>query len=351
MATVPNIAQLLRLHKCFVAEIKYFPLVYILIHSLFLFQCEDVVFVLVHAPWGVLCRYAEIMMLRAPIREPDEEPEPKRVTKLFKIFQRPFELHSDIPEKDKRYITAFFSRNKMESFLMKDQDTFFSDNDRSRIVNFILQEAKFSPEMEDFGIDRLINKGVYMDGYRLHDGPADGDRAQPPENERQRLRQDWASFRRWYKNQPLNAIKNYLGIRVALYFAWLGTYNFMLIFAAVVGLICFIGGLISINSFVPALEICDPNNTKTFYMCPLCDRVCSFWTLTKSCQYAKVSHLFDHEGTVFFAIFMSLWATVFLEIWKRKQFSLAYEWDMLQFQEAIQPPRPAFVAKVRTVVI
>ena len=310
-------------------------------------QCENVVFVLVHAPWDVLCRYAEKMMIRVPIREPDKKPEQKRISKLFHFLWRPFELESDVPEKERRYITHFFTRNKMSSFLIKDQDSFFSDNDRSRIVNFILQGAKFSSELEDFGVDRLINKEVYIDAYRLHDGPVEGEQGQPPENDRQRLRRDWASFRRWYKYQPLNAIKNYLGIRVGLYFAWLGTYSFMLVFAAIVGLLCFVSGLVTMNSFTPALEICDKNNTKTFYMCPLCDKVCSFWSLTKSCLYARVTHLFDHEGTVFFAIFMSLWATVFLEVWKRQQISLAYEWDMLQFEEDIQPPRPAYVAKVQ----
>ena len=83
-------------------------------------------------------------------------------------------------------------------------------------------------------------------------------------------------------------------------------------------------------------------------MCPLCDNDCSYWTLTQSCDYAKVTHLFDHEGTVFFAIFVSFWATIFLEMWRRREISLAYEWDMLQFEEDFEPPRPVFVAKAKT---
>lgn len=66
-------------------------------------------------------------------------------------------------------------------------------------------------------------------------------------------------------------------------------------------------------------------------------------------MYAKVSHLFDNGATVFFAVFMAFWSTVFLEVWKRKQITLSYDWDMLEYKEDVQPPRPAFVAKVKRV--
>ena len=37
----------------------------------------------------------------------------------------------------------------------------------------------------------------------------------------------------------------------------------------------------------------------------------------------------------------------FLEVWKRKQAKLAYEWDMMHFEEDLEPPRPAFIASVK----
>ena len=73
------------------------------------------------------------------------------------------------------------------------------------------------------------------------------------------------------------------------------------------------------------------------------------------CAYTKVAYLFDHPGTVFYAVFMSFWgekntpqlfstAVTFLEYWKRKNASLAHQWDCMGFQEEDEKPRPEFAA-------
>ncbi|EDO27171.1 predicted protein, partial [Nematostella vectensis] len=194
-------------------------------------------------------------------------------------------------------------------FLIKDKDNFFSGVDRSRMVFHIMLSAHFSEHEEDFGIQRLLREEVYDDAYNLHDGDVNilalGDKL--PNNDRQRLVKDWASFHRWYKYQPLDAIKNYFGSRIAMYFAWLGTYTMMLISASIVGLICVLIGLFTTTDYPPVQDVCNLDNSELFYMCPLCDRNCSFWTLTRSCKYAKYSHAVDYRGTVFFAVFMSFW--------------------------------------------
>jgi len=41
--------------------------------------------------------------------------------------------------------------------------------------------------------------------------------------------------------------------------------------------------------------------------------------------------MFDNNGTLFFAIFMALWGTLFLEFWKRKQSVIQYNWDLVDF--------------------
>lgn len=57
-------------------------------------------------------------------------------------------------------------------------------------------------------------------------------------------------------------------------------------------------------------------------------------TLTVPCLLAlQLGFLFDHPGTVFFSIFMSLWAISFLEYWKRKMVTLAHHWDCMEFHE------------------
>lgn len=67
------------------------------------------------------------------------------------------------------------------------------------------------------------------------------------------------------------------------------------------------------------MEICDER--KNITMCPLCDRVCSYWNLSIACGTARASHLFDNPTTVFFSIFMALWG----EIWP-SSFLLLFVW-------------------------
>lgn len=69
----------------------------------------------------------------------------------------------------------------------------------------------------------------------------------------------------------------------------------------------------------PSKEMCDEFGVGRTILCPLCDKACSYQILHDSCLYAQITYLFDNPATVFFAIFMSLWATTFLELWKRKQ--------------------------------
>ena len=48
-----------------------------------------------------------------------------------------------------------------------------------------------------------------------------------------------------------------------------------------------------------------------------------------------------------YAAFMSFWAILFLEFWKRYQFYLQYEWDLLDYEPLVETPRPEFVITMR----
>uniref|UniRef100_A0A8C1PDX8 Anoctamin n=1 Tax=Cyprinus carpio TaxID=7962 RepID=A0A8C1PDX8_CYPCA len=111
-----------------------------------------------------------------------------------------------------------------------------------------------------------------------------------------------------YLSYPFSREKQhlkYFGEKVGLYFAWLGVYTQMLIPAAIVGVIVFLYGCVTVEDNIPSMEVCDERNNIT--MCPICDRVCSYWKLVTACGTARASHLFDNAATVFFAIFMALW--------------------------------------------
>lgn len=128
---------------------------------------------------------------------------------------------------------------------------------------------------------------------------------QSPESLRYYLYKEWASLSKCLHQQPLDYVKEYFGIKIALYFAWLGFYNHMLIFASVAGLLCFLYGSYTLYGNEPSENICKPN--ELIKMCPFCDYFCGLWNLGDTCLYARITYLFDNASTVFFAIFMSLW--------------------------------------------
>lgn len=58
---------------------------------------------------------------------------------------------------------------------------------------------------------------------------------------------EWATIKNWVKNQPIDHIKEYFGVKVALYFAWLGFYTHMLIPASIAGITVFCFGLFTLS--------------------------------------------------------------------------------------------------------
>lgn len=86
-----------------------------------------------------------------------------------------------------------------------------------------------------------------------------------------------------------------------------GFYTGWLLPAAIVGLLVFLYGVVTMNTNRVAHEICTTGDDIT--MCPLCDKElgCGYWQLSDICGYAKISYLFDHPGTVFYSVFVSFW--------------------------------------------
>lgn len=60
----------------------------------------------------------------------------------------------------------------------------------------------------------------------------------------------WAAVSKWYCYQPLDYVKEYFGVKIGLYFAWLGYYTYMLLLASIVGIACFIYSYMTMDSNV-----------------------------------------------------------------------------------------------------
>lgn len=312
-------------------------------------------FVKIHAPFDELCDIAEDMKMKMPIQENDVvirtwlEKNVPSVNKLLKNSD-PFLVRDPTVKEEPNFFVATFDKARLSEFIgSANKDEFFSPAERSRLVYYICEQTRFGDDNLEIGIDNLVHDGVFTAQYPLHDGRVHDEKGHLPETDRQRLHHDWASIRRIFKYQPIPAIKEYLGEKVALYFAWLGFYTSMLLPAAIVGFICFLYGVGSSFSYTPVQEICKPKNSSLYYMCPLCDKLCTYYLLSSTaCLYSKVTHWFDNQATLFFALFMSFWAVFFLEFWKRKQVTLAYEWHTMDFEEEEERPRPQYLAKVTT---
>uniref|UniRef100_A0A8C8JH13 Anoctamin n=1 Tax=Oncorhynchus tshawytscha TaxID=74940 RepID=A0A8C8JH13_ONCTS len=232
-------------------------------------------FVKIHAPWHVLCREAEFMKLKMPTKKVYEVKQCSGVgAKINTLVNKATEpLHPNVEEnrgQHVKHLSYAFSREKQH----------------------------FNP----------LRCSLF-----------------------QLLYEEWASYSVFYKYQPIGLVRKYFGEKIGLYFAWLGLYTQMLIPASLVGVIVFLYGCATVDNNIPSMEICHPRNNIT--MCPLCDRACNYWKLKEACGTARASHLFDNPATVFFSIFMALWAAMFMEHWKRRQMRLNYEWDLTGFEE------------------
>ncbi|KAJ7986227.1 hypothetical protein DPEC_G00337770 [Dallia pectoralis] len=105
------------------------------------------------------------------------------------------------------------------------------------------------------------------------------------------------------EKQPLDDIHDYFGVQIAMYFAWLGFYTTSMLYPAVIGFV--------------------------------------LWILTESDQ---VTYSTSRDiCCVVFALFNVVWATLFLERWKRRGAELAYKWGTLDTpNESLEEPRPQF---------
>ncbi|XP_053319548.1 anoctamin-2 [Spea bombifrons] len=305
-------------------------------------------FVRIHAPWHVLSREAEFLKIKVPTKKMYEvKQEHGILVKLYAIWNKCTKpLQPNVPQQSEntkmKHLSYPFSRDKMHLYNIKDKDTFFDNATRSRIVHEILKRTSCTKAKYSMGITTLIANNVYESAYPLHDGDYDHNNGEM--NDRMLLHREWARYGAFYKYQPIDLIRKYFGEKIGLYFAWLGLYTWLLIPASVVGIIVFLYGCGTVDADIPSKEMCDHEHS--FTMCPLCDKSCDYWNLSTACGTARASHLFDNPATVFFSVFMALWATLFLEHWKRLQMRLSYFWDLTGLEEEEEHPRPEYETKL-----
>ena len=114
-------------------------------------------------------------------------------------------------------------------------------------------------------------------------------------NQRALLRENWASLKKFYKYQPLDHIKDYFGVKIGLYFAWLGFYTYMLIPASIVGIFCFIYAVSTISEHAPRFVSVCLGDVYVSVCVPRCFVVCVCLFL----HYCTLQNHLDSYSTPF----------------------------------------------------
>uniref|UniRef100_A0A3B3URP6 Anoctamin n=1 Tax=Poecilia latipinna TaxID=48699 RepID=A0A3B3URP6_9TELE len=281
-------------------------------------------FILLSAPWHLLCYYAEEISLRAPLQVVNI-PLTNWSESFLSKLSLPSPLSQNVPNPPLEYYTCQFRNNKLERFLGSDnKETFFKTTQRHILYEILARTPYGCVNRGEVGIDRLISEEVFTAAYPLHEMP-DNPVSLQSLGLRQILHGYWSKWSCWRRYQPLDHIREYFGEKIALYFAWIGFYTAWLLPASLVGTLIFLLGFVLVSSDVPRFQ---------------CFRLC----LSVSFVSLQAGLLFDNGGTVFLSIFMSLWAVTFLEYWKRTCSYLSHRWDCTDLEDIEERPRPEFSA-------
>uniref|UniRef100_A0A8C8WHL2 Anoctamin n=1 Tax=Panthera leo TaxID=9689 RepID=A0A8C8WHL2_PANLE len=172
---------------------------------------------------------------------------------------------------------------------------FFTSQERQSIIRFWLQNLRAKQGealhnvrfLEDQPIiPELAARGIIQQVFPVHE-----------QRILNRLMKSWVQA--VCENQPLDDICDYFGVKIAMYFAWLGFYTSAMVYPAVFGSV--------------------------------------LYTFTEADQTSR------DVSCVVFALFNVVWSTLFLEEWKRRGAELAYKWGTLDSPgEAVEEPRPQF---------
>jgi len=227
------------------------------------------------------------------------------ITAQYQGFLRGLEeLHIPKPlREDLGGGTKEFSLKECNKFNnVEDAEKFLSSSEKSEILLHFLNSLKAEKGDEVANIvfregEAIVPKsmscGVILQLFPLHET-----------DKLKELQKTWVQ--RFLAFQPLDLISQYYGIKIGYYFAWLGHYTIALFIPAVVG--------------------------------------CLFWFF-----FHGRSEFLEDLGSVLFAFFNVIWATLYLESWKRRSAELSFKWDThdLQRDELLADPRPVFEGEER----
>ena len=122
-------------------------------------------------------------------------------------------------------------------------------------------------------------------------------------------------------------ISEYFGVKIAFYFAWLGHYTSALIVPALVGLLFWV-----LLSATQRRSWCHPVSLLQIL-------------------FKGKGEFLDDLGFVLFSFFNVVWATLYLESWKRRQAELSHQWGTIDTKGALlSEPRVQYQVQILSTV-
>ncbi|RXN02281.1 anoctamin-8 isoform X1 [Labeo rohita] len=223
---------------------------------------------------------------------------------------------------------------------------FFTSQERQSIIKYWLDNlrAKHGEALHNIHflegqpiIPELRARGVIQQVFPLHEQRILG-----------QLMKSWVQA--VCEKQPLDDICDYFGVKIAMYFAWLGFYTTSMLYPAVIGFVLWM-----LTESDQGVKRCSPvTGCEEFYYPPWRRRVFRWLVSFPVCilclcfVFLAMLVCFELQTSrdiccVVFALFNVVWATLFLERWKRRGAELAYKWGTLDTPaESLEEPRPQF---------
>lgn len=201
-------------------------------------------------------------------------------------FKRFPKLHSPT-----EHIHAAFSESKeLQDIYEKYDGKDFRTVDRLRLIKHIIQ-APVRDGGCNLNLTKLIQGKAVLGFFPLHNY-----------EELRQMQLEWLKLWAMPMSQPFSQIRNYFGEKIALYFAFTGKFTEFLMFASIAG-------------FITWLNVLIQDTYDAYLVGP-------------------------------FAIFITVWAVVFLEKWKRREAALALEYGMIDFEKT-ESVRPSYKGEIR----
>ncbi|XP_030836627.1 anoctamin-4 isoform X1 [Strongylocentrotus purpuratus] len=349
----------------------------------------DHTYVKIHSSFNRLCKEAEDINLEMPLKGAAIIPNKKKgcIAGIEKRLKTDDELD---------FVSAPFCVQKRNVFDgIDNQETFFRSATRSYLTHHILinmdvresGDKRDNDSMRRKGLPYMILRGIYVDGFILHDESVyedlDEDERDAMRKESEKLghflpdldhrerdfnitRRDsrfdmQRTWVRFSKYQPLWKIRNYYGEQIAFYFAWAGAFATYLWIPMLMGLAIWGYGLfLSIENYQDMVDdkgkqrdlMEELEANKSLYNLSASDESLlanltqqledeSLITMITDAGLTVFKNSFDSEVTPYYALVICLWGTIFQEVWKRKRVKLAYEWDVDNYDMS-EPDRPEF---------